>query len=98
MQEPLLSFSSPPEAQVLSHFLSSSFSLLLFGPIWLCGNLSCPFKCLRSSAHVQLVLCENCFMCRYILDAFMGRDELHVLLLLHHLDSSPKVFEIRINR
>ena len=52
------------------------------------GDLSCPFRCPRSSASVQQVLCENCSTCRCIPSAFVGRGELHVLLLLCHLGKS----------
>ena len=51
----------------------------------LCQDLSYLFRCLRSSASVQQVLCENCSICRYILDEFVRRDELRVLLLLRYL-------------
>ena len=50
-------------------FFFSSF----FHPTWLSWNLSCPFRCLRSSASVQPVLCENYIICRCIFDTFMGR-------------------------
>ena len=43
------------------------------------------FLASKSSASVQLVLCENCSICRCILDAFVKREKLHLLLLLHHL-------------
>ena len=63
-------FSSPPVphpgVQGLSH------SLFFFHPTWLCRNFSCPFSYLRSSASVQLVLCENCLICRCILDVLVG--------------------------
>ena len=59
-----------------------------FHPTWFCRDLSCPFRCPRSSASVQLVFCENCSICRCSLDAFAERDELHVLLLLCHLSDS----------
>ena len=78
MREPPLTFSCLPGVQVLSCLLSSSFSLLLsfvlpgFVGIFL-------FRCPRSSASVQQLLCENC---RCILNAFVGRDEFHVLLFL----------------
>ena len=63
-------------------FLSpSSF----FCPTQLCGDPSCPFRCPRSSTSVQQVHHENYSICRYILDAFVGRDKLHVFLLLCHL-------------
>lgn len=39
------------------------FTSSLFHPTQLCRNLSCPFWCPRSSASVQLVLCENCSIC-----------------------------------
>ena len=57
-----------------------------FGPAWLSRNLSCPFRCCRSSASVQRELCENSSICRCILDAFVERDELLVCLILWHLD------------
>lgn len=91
MQGPLRTFSSPRGVQVPSCFLSSSFAFF-FSPYPLCGDLSCPFRCPRSSASVQQVLCGNCFTCRCILDTFVGREKLHVLLLLHHLGKSPSPF------
>ena len=86
MWEPLLSFSSPTRGTgsiplPFLFFFSSSF----FHPTLLLGGLSCPFRCPSSSVSVQLVLCEKCSICRCILDAFVGRDEFHILLLLHHL-------------
>ena len=69
--------------QIPSHFLSSFPSF--FHPTQICGDLSCPFQCPTSSASVQLVFCENCFICKCILDAFVERDEVHDFLLLHHL-------------
>lgn len=44
-------------------FFTSSFLY----PTQLCRKLSCPFWCPRSSASVQLVLCENCSICICIL-------------------------------
>ena len=70
------------------------FPSSFFCPTWLCGDLFCPFRCPRASASVQQVLCENCSICRCILDAFVGRDELHILLLLCHLDSSRLIMHI----
>ena len=57
-------------ARVPPCFLSTSFPFI-FHPTQLHGDLSCPFLCLRSSAHVMLVLCENCPICRCSLDAFV---------------------------
>ena len=71
--------------QVLSRFLSSSFSLLFFHPTQLCRGLYSPFWCPRSSASVQPVVCENCCIYRCIPDASVERGELHVLLLLRQL-------------
>lgn len=85
MGEPLLTFNSPPEVQ--SHPTSSPLFPSSFHPTWLCGDLSCPFRCLRSSSSVQQVLCENCSICIYTLDAFVGR-ELHILLPFCHLGKS----------
>ena len=84
MREPLPSFSSPPGS-----FFFPSF----FHPTQLRGDLSCPFWCPRSSASVQLVFCENCSICRCILDAFVERDELRILPLLHHLGFLDTVFK-----
>ena len=53
--EPLLYFSFSPGVQVPSHFL---FAFSFFHPTQLHRDLSCPFRCLRASAGVQLVLCE----------------------------------------
>ena len=36
-----------------------------------------PFWCLSSSTSVYQVLCENCSMCRCILDAFVGKEKQH---------------------
>ena len=88
MRKPLLFFSSPPTrgaGPIPLPFLFL-FPSSFFWPTWLCGDISCPFRCLRSSVSVQQVLCENSSICRFILAAFVGRDELHILLLLHHLD------------
>ena len=77
MQEPLLTFSSLPGVQVLSCFISSSFSFLFFFcPMWLYRDLSCAFGYLRSSASSQQVVCENYSICRCLLGAFMWRDAL----------------------
>lgn len=61
-------------------------------PFPLCFLLSClvawgfsyPLRCLRSSASVQHVLCENC----PVPNVPVGRGELH-MLLLHYCDPSP---------
>ena len=53
----------------ISSFLFFSF----FHPTQLCGNFSCTFRCLRSSTSVQQVLCENCSICRCILDVLVRR-------------------------
>ena len=62
------------------------FPSCFFCPNQLRGDLSCPFRCLRSSASVQQVLDENCSIYRFILHAFVGKGELHILLLLRHLE------------
>ena len=89
VQEPVLSFSShTPGGQVLS---VSSFLLLPFLSFILpsyAGIFSCPIRCLRSSASVQQVLCENCSICRYILVVLVERGEFHILLFCH-LEPSP---------
>ena len=87
--EPLLSFSSPhPGALVQSHLPFSFFPFLSFTLPGYKGIFSCPFRCPMSSASVQQILCENCSIFRFILDAPVERDELHVLLIFH-LDPSP---------
>ena len=60
---------------LLPIFPFSSF----FHCILLCEDHYCLFRCLRSSASVQQVLCENYYICKCILDAFVGRDEFHIL-------------------
>ena len=86
MRDPLPASAPPrgtgPVLLPLLFFLPS-----FFHPTWLCGDLYCPFQCPRSSASVQLVFCEICSICRCILDVFVERDELHVLLLLCHLEN-----------
>ena len=52
-QEPLLFRSSLPRARVPSRVLSLSFCFFSFCPTRLCGDPSCPFRSLRSSASVQ---------------------------------------------
>ena len=95
IQEPLLFLSSPPRGTdpiplPLLFFFPSSF----FCPTRLCRDPSSPFQCPRSSASVQPVVCENCSICRCILDAFVGRDELHILLLLRQLEK-PQQFILK---
>ena len=48
-------------------FPSSFFHLT-----WLHRDSFCTFRCLRRSASVQQVFCENCFICRCFLNAFVG--------------------------
>ena len=95
-----ISSSSAPCQEIRAH--TASFPLpfpFLFHPTWLCGDISCPFKCPRSSASFQqenyysicrciLDVFVNYSICRCILDVFVGRDEIHILLLLHHLGKS----------
>lgn len=47
-----------------------------------------------SSATVQPVLFENCSICRYIPDAFVGTDERHILLLLCDLEDPLIKFNV----
>ena len=71
-------------------FPTSSAGLLLF-PLfflffffhynWSGEDFSYPFRCLRSSTSVQLVLFENCSIYRSILDVSMKRGKFHVLLV-----------------
>lgn len=77
MREPFLLHSSFPGVQVPARFL------FFFYPIWLCGNFSCSFGCMISSASTQQVLCERCSACRCIFNTFVGGDKLQVLLFCH---------------
>lgn len=79
---------SAPSAPLLQGHRSHPLPLFfffpsLFPPTQLFRDVSYPLWCLRS-ASVQLV-CENCSICRCSLDAFVERDGLHILLLIHHL-------------
>ena len=56
-------------------------------PTWLQGDWSYPLRCPKSSANVEQVLCEDCFICRCIFDVLVRRDKFHITLF-HHLDSS----------
>lgn len=40
-----------------------------------------------SSANIEQVLCEDCFICRCIPNVLVRRDKFHITLF-HHLDSS----------
>ena len=79
--------SSPSTFHQMHRFCSASspFPSSFFHSAWLCRDLSRPFRCPRFSASVQQVLCDSFSICRCILDASVGRDELHVFLLLCHL-------------
>lgn len=55
----------PPEVQDFIPF--PCFYVPFFCPTWLCGHFSCGFRCPRSSASVQQVLCENSSVSRCIL-------------------------------
>lgn len=73
-----------------------SWSLLIFffpfcHPTWLCGDFSSPFRCPRSSASVQEVVCENCSICRCILGIPVRRGRSRILLF-RHFDSSRTCF------
>ena len=88
VQEPLLFFSFSLQGH-RSRPACSPLPFPFFYPYrtWLHRDLSCPCRHPRSSASVQHVLCENSSICRCILAAFVGRSELHILLLLHHFVS-----------
>ena len=66
------------------------FFFSCFGPTQLLGNFSYPFTCPESSTNVQKMLCENCSICRCILDVIVRRDKFWVLLFCH-LDFSLKI-------
>ena len=69
-----LSDAGPIQLPLLFLFPSS-----FFHPTQLRGDLSCPFRCLRSSAIVQQVLCENCSIYRCTL----LKEFLFIYLWLH---------------
>ena len=69
----------------------SSFLFFFHHPTWLHGDFSCPYRCPRSSTSVQQVLCENCSICRCILDVLVRGGKLHILLFCH-LDPSSSFF------
>ena len=85
VQGPLFTFSLPPG--LLVPFLIPLFFFSFFRPTQLWGVFSCPFGCAKSSTDVQHVLCENCSICRCILDILVRRDDFPILLF-YHLDSS----------
>ena len=59
-------------------------SLLFFFYLIMCVSFLQPWLYKSVSASFQLVFSENCSTCRCIFVMFMGRDNLHILLL-HHL-------------
>ena len=87
---------APPSShkcpRVVGPFFDSSFLLFLLSsyPV-VRGFISCPFRCPKSSANVQQVLCENRSICRCILDVLVRRDKFCILLFCH-LDSSYASF------
>lgn len=90
-KEPLLShlvFLLLREFLCMQNHSSPSALSFFFHLTRLCEDCSCPFRCPRSSANAQLVLYENGSICKYILDEFVGRDDLYTLLLFHYLDFS----------
>ena len=86
-----LSFCFPQGCR--SHLASfpPPFPSSFFWTTSLSRNPSCPFRCLTSSANFLQRLCENCYICRCILDAFVERDQLHVCLILCHLGPSVSI-------
>ena len=88
MKEPLLTYSSPSGVLIPSCFFFSFFFFL--SSYWLYGDFSCTSWCLRSSTSVQQVLCENCSICRCILDVLVRRGEFCNLLFCQ-LDSPPHI-------
>ena len=67
MWEPLLQI--PPPLGTSLTLLPLFFSPSFLHPTQSLGDLSCPLRTLRSSASVQLVLCENYPICKFILGA-----------------------------
>lgn len=69
------------------------FFFSFFGPTRLLGHFSYPLRCPESSTNVQKMLCENCSICRCILDVIVRRDKFWVLLFCH-LDFPLKFFSL----
>ena len=82
-----LSFQYPQGCR--SHPISSSLPTApppsFFHPTQFFRDLFCPFWCPRSSANDQPLFCENCFICSCILNAFVEKNEFHVLLLAREI-------------
>ena len=78
-----LSFFSPA-----SFLCSTEFCIILYILFWWRGTPACS----------QLVFCRIFSVWRYIPDAFMERDELHIHLLLCHLGSLQNCVWIHIHR
>ena len=89
MWEPVLTFSFPPG--LLAPFLIPFLFFFLWSYLVVRGFFFYPFRCPESSTNVQKVLCENCSICRCILDVIVRRDKFWVLLFCH-LDFSLKIF------
>ena len=71
----LSSPSTPSPHGCRSHSVFS-FLLSFFHPTWLPEYFSSPFRSPRYSTSVKQVLCDNCSICRCILDVLVGRGEL----------------------
>ena len=77
----------PPKEVPLVFIVKLVWWCWILLPTWLQGNWSYPLRCPKSSANVEQVLCEDCFICRCILNVLARRDKFHIILF-HHLDSS----------
>lgn len=82
---PLLQYPQGCRSHLITYSLSLFFPPSFFHPTQLCRDFSYPFWCARSSANVQPVFCENCFICRCILNAFVEKTEIHILLLVREI-------------
>ena len=90
IQEAFISFSTPPEFRSHPSFLPLPlpFSLSSYSVIWESFFL---LLGVQNPCYSSAGLLWELLLCRCILDAFVGRDELHILLLLCHLDSSKLI-------
>ena len=82
-----------PPARIAGLFFLFLFFFSFFGPTRLLGHFSYPLRCPESSTNVQKMLCENCSICRCILDVIVRRDKFWVLLFCH-LDFPLKFFSL----
>lgn len=77
----------PPREVPVVFIVKLAWQCWVLLPTQLQGDLSYPLRCPMSSANIEQVLCEDCFICRCIPNVLVRRDKFHITLF-HHLDSS----------